>query len=37
MQLVLGSFLAPRLSKFVKAEEERLNLNINEEEGQPSV
>jgi len=37
MQLVIGSFLAPRLSKFVKAEEERLNVNNHEEEGQPSV
>jgi len=35
MQLVIGSFLAPRLSDFVKSEEER--LNINNEEAEPSV
>lgn len=36
MQLVIGSFLAPRLCRFVKAEEERLNPN-NDEEAEPSI
>ena len=42
MQLVIGTFLAPRLARFVEREEERLGLTVNEvdsvdEEAQPEA